>query len=395
MRTLLDLNLIWRDVGQEPVRELCARKIGRDFTILLIHVVPDARCVEIDAGDHERLGTVRNIRPSELWVHVPGEGHVTFIGGFGQGVGRSDRLAVVDRATCQLHDALLSLYWHNSRVRTSFIILGSGQDGGAPQVGLHSSVQANRTASSVAVVGDSGAVVLLDASPDLRLQSCALVDSPLYPQNRDFFLDGVFITHAHMGHYAGLLHFGDEAAATDHMPLFGTQRFLSFMESNEPWAALTRNGHLDATPIDGMEVAFDDSLSVSAIPVPHREEYSDTVALSVSVAGQPWMLYLPDIDDWQSWKEAENEIARHDVALLDATFSSVDELPGRDVAAIRHPLVPDTVERFGHLTSDTHVILTHINHSNPLGDPHAIITQLAVDAGFTVAFDGFESSTGT
>lgn len=237
--------------------------------------------------------------------------------------------------------------------------------------------------------------MLLDASPDVRAQSHALVESARYPRGRTSFLDGVFITHAHMGHYAGLLHFGREAVASDCIPLFGTRRFLSFIESNEPWADLIRSGHLEATAIDGMDVSVDDDLSITAIPVPHRDEYSDTIALSVSVAGQPWMLYLPDIDDWHSWNEAEEEIARHDVALLDATFSSVDELPGRDIGAIRHPLVPDTLTRFAHLTADTLIILTHINHSNPIGNPHAPITQQAIDAGFAVAFDGLESSTGT
>ncbi len=259
---------------------------------------------------------------------------------------------------------------------------------------MASSASPHRSASSLAVIGPEGAVVLLDASPDIRLQSQALLGSDVYPTDRDTFLDGVFVTHAHMGHYAGLLHFGNEAASADHLPLFGTERFLSYIEDNEPWAALTRSGHLDPIPIDGMSAAIDSGLSIAAIAVPHRDEYSDTVALSVSVDGQPWMLYLPDIDDWSSWDDAEEEIASHEIALLDATFSSVDELPGRDVAQIRHPLVPDTLERFSHLTADTQIVLTHINHSNPLGNPAAGITQQTTAAGFTVAYDGFVSTTG-
>jgi pyrroloquinoline quinone biosynthesis protein B len=277
---------------------------------------------------------------------------------------------------------------------TSFIILGSGQDGGSPQVGQPSSVSRARSASSLAVIGSTGSVILLDASPDIRLQSYALLGSSLYPNGRDGFLDGVFITHAHMGHYSGLLHFGKEAAAEHHLPLFGTERFLSFVAANEPWAELLREGHLDPIGIDGVDAVIDGALKVSAIAVPHRDEHSDTVAFSVSVQGRPWLLYLPDIDDWTSWNSPEEEIARHDVALLDATFSSTAELPGRDILAIRHPLVPDTIERFGHLTSQTRIVLTHINHSNPLGDPGASITMEAESAGFSIAYDGFTLSTG-
>jgi pyrroloquinoline quinone biosynthesis protein B len=277
-------------------------------------------------------------------------------------------------------------------MRTSLIILGSGQDGGSPQVGQPSSESQPRCASSVAVVGPEGAVVLLDASPDLRTQSQALLGSDLYPPNRASFVDGVCITHAHMGHYAGLLHFGKEAAAESGLPLLGTKRFLAYMEANDPWAELIRDGHLDPIAIDGMEASIDGDLTLSAIAVPHRDEYSDTIAFSISVAGQPWLLYLPDIDDWQSWDEAEQVIARHEVALLDATFSSVHELPGRDISAIRHPLVPDTIERFAHLVADTQIVLTHINHSNSLGNPDAAITRQAASAGFIVAYDGMTMS---
>ncbi len=221
-----------------------------------------------------------------------------------------------------------------------------------------------------------------------------LLESPLYPSGRSSLVDGVFITHAHMGHYAGLLHFGKEALAAVHMPLFATELFIAFMEANEPWAALLDNGHLDAVPMKGRTAMIDDDIGIVAIPVPHRDELSDTVAFSVRVNGDPWMLYVPDIDDWPSWADAEFEIARHDIALLDATFSTTDELPSRDMASIGHPLVTDTIERFAHLTSETHIILTHINHSNPLGDPAAAITQRVVDAGFTAAQDGFSVTAG-
>lgn len=275
---------------------------------------------------------------------------------------------------------------------TSFIVLGSGQDGGAPQLGETTLRSPRRSASSLAVISASGAVVLLDASPDIRLQVEVLLSSPLYPHGRDEFLDAVCITHAHIGHYAGLLQFGREAAATREIPLHATERFLAFVKENEPWAALLRDAHLVGVPIDNAAAVIDGDLTIAALPVPHRDEYSDTVAFSVQVRGHPWLLYLPDIDDWGAWDGAEEELARHDVALIDASFSAYDELPSREMGSIRHPLVTDTITRFRHLTTETRLILTHINHSNPLGDPIAPITDQAAAAGFRVAYDGLTIS---
>lgn len=198
-----------------------------------------------------------------------------------------------------------------------------------------------------------------------------------------------------MGHYAGLLHFGKEAAAVDRMPLYASKRFIGFMAQNEPWATLLTDNHMDPIPLDHASAAIDQDLGITAIPVPHRDEHTDTVALSVHVDGSPWLLYLPDIDDWSSWDKAELEISRHDVALIDATFSSSDELSDRNVLSIRHPLVSDTITRFGHLAQDTQLVLTHINHSNPLGDPSADITKHATAAGFSIAYDGLTISVGT
>lgn len=291
--------------------------------------------------------------------------------------------------------ALSALLVHNSGVETSLIVLGSGQDGGAPQLGHRTSLSPSRTASSIALIGESGAVVLLDASPDIRDQARRLLDSPLYPTGRSALLDGVFITHAHMGHYAGLLHFGREAAAVDRMPLYGTKRFIGFMAHNEPWATLLTDDHMDPIVLDHASAAIDQDIGITAIPVPHREEFTDTVALSVHVDGSPWLLYLPDIDDWPSWDNAELEISRHDVALIDATFSSPDELPDRNILSIRHPLVSETITRFEHLTRETQLVLTHINHSNPLGDPSAGITKQATAAGFSIAYDGLTISVGS
>jgi pyrroloquinoline quinone biosynthesis protein B len=271
----------------------------------------------------------------------------------------------------------------NSVMTYSLIILGSGQDGGSPQVGTDASDGLARSASSIAVTSDDGTVLLFDASPDLRSQYQCLVAHCGYAPP----LDGVFVTHGHMGHYAGLLHFGKEAASTDGLPLFAPSSVLGFLEENEPWATLITGEHLVPISIDDATATVG-RITVSAVHVPHRAEFTATVGYSIAIDDNPWLFYLPDIDGWDEWPAADEVFTRHDVCLIDATFSSMDELPGRDIAAIKHPLVPDTIERFQHLTADHTMILTHINHSNSLGVPDADITALAHELGFTIAHDG-------
>ena len=271
----------------------------------------------------------------------------------------------------------------NSVMMNTLLILGSGQDAGSPQVGTDASSGLARSASSIAVTSDDGAVLLFDASPDIRLQYQRLAEHCGYAPP----LDGVFITHGHMGHYAGLLHFGKEGASANELPLFAPRSVLRFLGKNEPWASLLSGGNLLPIAIDDATATIG-QITVTSVFVPHRAEFTETVGYSIAIGGVPWIFYLPDIDGWDEWPEADDVLARHEVCLLDATFSSPDELPGRDIAAIKHPLVGDTIKRFQHLASDRTMVLTHINHSNPLGLVDAEITDQAQSHGFTIAYDG-------
>jgi pyrroloquinoline quinone biosynthesis protein B len=277
----------------------------------------------------------------------------------------------------------------------SVVVLGTAQDGGLPQFGARSSLSHRarhddalvRMASSIAIVDDSGRTVLVDPSPDLRHQEAFLHRFGPYAARSGTAppVDALVVTHGHMGHYLGLAHFGREAAATSAIPCYVTQPTAGFLVSNAPWRLLVEDQHLALRPYTAPHtVEVWEGLEIEFLPVPHRHEYTDTVA--VSVAGS--VLYLPDIDRWEDWDAAEETIARHDVALLDATFWSGDEVPGRDVADIPHPLVTDTLERFGHLAADRRLILTHLNHTNPVADPASAEARQVSDAGFEVAVDG-------
>jgi pyrroloquinoline quinone biosynthesis protein B len=240
-----------------------------------------------------------------------------------------------------------------------------------------------RFSSSVAVVADDGRVLLLDCGPDLKHHERVLrsvrsdVGTPP--------IDGVCLTHGHVGHYAGLLHLGREAAAVDAIPCWVTPSMASFLTADRPWRLLVEQGHLALQTIEpGASGTPWDDLTITFIPVPHRREVTDTVAISVNGVA----LYLPDIDSWEDWPEAERVVSDHRIALLDATFWSPDELPHRDISAIGHPMVTDTLERFGHLAGDRRLLLTHLNHTNPLCASDAPERDVVRAAGFETALEG-------
>jgi len=276
----------------------------------------------------------------------------------------------------------------------SIIVLGSAQDGGLPQFGARTPLDQaaragsipRRYSSCVAVVADNGRTLLLDMGPDVKAHEEVLLGHPAMEQRADRGpIDGVVITHAHVGHYGGLIHLGREVDAADALPCWVTSAMGRFLRAEAPWRLAIEQGHIGIHELEP-PASFSpwDDLEISLIPVPHRHEASDTVAISVNGSA----LYLPDIDSWDDWPDAGEVIADHSTALLDATFWSAEELPHRDISEIKHPLVPDTLRRFKHLTGDTRLILTHLNHSNPVCDPEAVEHRAVIDAGFEVALEG-------
>ena len=271
----------------------------------------------------------------------------------------------------------------------TLVVLGTAQDGGNPQLGSRGRGRP-RLVSSVAVVMDDGTTLLADVSPDVKAQVAHLAGLDAYRSRRARnAVDHITLTHGHMGHYTGLVQFGKEAHNADRIPAWVTPSMAAFLEGNEPWRSLIAGGHLDLRSGFG-PVELGAGLSLRLVPVPHRAELTDTVGISINDE----VLFVPDIDSWAEWPEAEREIARHRVCLLDASFSSLDEIPGRDLRRIPHPLVEDTIERFGHLAAGRRLILTHVNHSNPLSEPDSAEAALVRSSGFEIAEDLIEIGLG-
>lgn len=280
---------------------------------------------------------------------------------------------------------------------TFITVLGVAQDAGYPQTNCYQphcmrawqDPELRRMASSIAVVDEkNGTKYLFDATPDMREQLYAL--QTVAPDS-EYRLNGVFLTHAHMGHYTGLMHFGREAAGTAKIPVYAMPRMYEYLSANGPWSQLVGLQNIDLVQLaDGKPVSLGQSLTVTPLLVPHRDEYSETVGYRIDGPGKS-AVFIPDIDKWEMWETDIRDVVRSvDYALVDATFFRDGELPGRDMSKIKHPFVSESMDLLESLdeAEKARVIFIHMNHTNPLlidGSPE----QAEVERrGFRYATEG-------
>lgn len=276
------------------------------------------------------------------------------------------------------------------------VVLGIAQDGGLP----HPACSCPRCASarkddrdpvyvaSLGLVTETGERLVFDATPDLPDQLHLLRGGARRPGNIDRApLDGVFLSHAHIGHYLGLAYLGFEAVNAEGTDVHVTPSMHAFLRDNAPWDMLVRNRNIIVHDLRGGAALELGTVKVRAVTVPHRDEYTDTVAYRIT-GPQRTVLYVPDTDPWARWKTPPEKLFEDvDVALVDGSFYSLDELPGRDVTQIGHPLVVDTMDllepRVHAGTLEVHFI--HLNHSNPALDPDAPEREKIESRGFHIA----------
>ena len=272
------------------------------------------------------------------------------------------------------------------------------QDGGLPHAGCScerceaAARHDPRYVASLAVVTADGPI-LVDATPDIRAQLRLLADvgPPATGRVDRRPLAGILLTHAHMGHYTGLVHLGYEAMHAQGIPLYATPKMNAFLRANAPWDQLVHKGEVvlhDLAP--GSTVTLG-GVEVSAFEVPHRNEYADTVGFRFAGPRQR-IVYIPDTAPWSQWTAPLGAVLdTADVAIVDGTFYSLDELPGRDVTSTGHPLMLDTMRRFApRVAAGLSVHFTHLNHSNPALSPSTDAARALADAGFGVVWEGAE-----
>lgn len=286
-------------------------------------------------------------------------------------------------------------------------VLGTAQDGGLPHAACHCErceaarrdPARRRLAASLAVVlPASGEVYLVDATPDVREQLDRVADlrRPAAGRVDRQPVSGVLLTHAHVGHYLGLAFFGFEAVHTSRLPVFATPRMAAFLRGNGPWSQLVTKDEIALSEVaPGASFRLGEgaaAVEVTALAVPHRDELSDTVAFLFAGARQR-VLYVPDTDRWETWDPPLATVLQGvDVALVDGSFYSLDELPGRDVSQVPHPLMGRTMELLAPAVAagTLRVFFTHLNHSNPALDPASPAAREIVERGFAVLADGQE-----
>lgn len=282
---------------------------------------------------------------------------------------------------------------------TSFqvIILGNAQDAGFPQINCANNCCAKawktdslrRYATSIALVSTvQNKWWLFECSPDIKdqLQLFKNKTKSKFPE----LPEAVFITHAHIGHYTGLMHFGREAMNAKNLKVYCLPKMKKFLENNGPWSQLVNLKNIVITELsENQNIVITQNFSVTAETVPHRDEYSETAGFKI-FAGSKKYLFIPDIDKWNKHRSnIVEEVKKVDRAFLDATFFSGEELPGRNIAEIPHPLVQETMQLFEleNETTRNKISFIHFNHSNPILWDNACVKKI-IAAGFRICNQG-------
>jgi pyrroloquinoline quinone biosynthesis protein B len=307
------------------------------------------------------------------------------------------------------------------------VVLGVAQDGGHPHAACMKPccVRTEAAGGGDASQGDTGVaagsepdcpgptkfhlvscLALLDPAGDRRFVFDATPDFPdqlrildtRYPihaprARRDLGLDGIFLTHAHIGHYTGLMHVGREVAGAQGIPVYAMPRMLEFLETNGPWSQLVTLGNIEPRPLfPDLTVELGAELSVTPVLVPHRDEYSETVGFFVQ-GPRRLVLFLPDIDKWERWdRELAEVLALVDRAYVDGSFYAEGEIPGRAMSEIPHPFIEETLARVAGLPAEERDKLwfIHLNHTNPALDGESEAAAGIRAAGCHLAAEGDE-----
>ena len=151
------------------------------------------------------------------------------------------------------------------------------QDGGVPHLGCEKKCCTNilnpRYVSSIMVFNDYNQdSYLFDASPNISEQLN-------FMKNKiSTHLKGVFLTHAHIGHYTGLMFFGREAMNSKSINVYAMPRMKKFLETNGPWSQLVDLKNINLIQLHNESIfSLDEELKVTPFEVPHRDEFSETV----------------------------------------------------------------------------------------------------------------------
>ena len=271
-------------------------------------------------------------------------------------------------------------------------ILGNTQDAGLPHIGCQHpfcednfNVYEEHYTTSIAVVNsDLKKYILFEATPDITFQLNNLkrniFDEFLLPES-------IYITHAHMGHYTGLMYFGREALGAKDLMVRVLPRMSNFLQNNGPWSQLVDINNIKIKEINfGLRTKELANIEITPVQVPHRDEYSETAGYIIKGKNKK-ALFIPDIDKWEKWDRDLSQLTKEfDFLLIDATFYDSKEI-NRDISEIPHPLVTETMNLLSGLNKENRnkVYFIHMNHTNMMLDPNSDLSKLVTSKGFNIA----------
>lgn len=278
---------------------------------------------------------------------------------------------------------------------TSLVILGTIQDAGSPQAGcwkdcckeLFLHPDKDRKVVSLGLIDPgNNKKYLFEATPDMPAQMRSLHGFSSAAENE--IPDGIFLTHAHIGHYTGLMYLGKEAMNAAAVPVYAMPRMKTFLEQNGPWSQLVKNKNIQ---LEGMsnekEIQLAPGLKVTPFTVPHRDEFSETVGYRISGPSKT-ALFIPDIDKWGKWKTRIVEVISNvDYAFIDGTFYDAAEINNRDISEIPHPFITESMNLFKDLplAEKNKIWFIHFNHTNPVLNKESSQAEWVIKNGFNIA----------
>lgn len=277
----------------------------------------------------------------------------------------------------------------------SLVVLGTLQDAGSPHIAcqreccasLFTNPDPTRKVVSLGLLdSENQKTFLFEATPDIAEQVKLLKNSA--PWNAQELPDGIFLTHAHIGHYSGLMYLGKEATNAKEVPVYTMPRMKNFLAQNGPWSQLVSEKNITLHSIENQkEIQLSSNLKVIPFQVPHRDEFSETVGYKI-IGPNKSALFIPDIDKWGKWEtDITDEIAKVDYAFLDGAFFDGDELNTRDISQIPHPFVIESIALFEDLskTEKEKIFFIHFNHTNALLNLDSKQTKIVLENGFHIA----------
>jgi len=282
------------------------------------------------------------------------------------------------------------------------IVLGITQDGGFPQAGCYkaccndawNSPDKRKFAISLALVNyTSKQWWLFEATPDFREQLHLFRN--ITQQKFKILPDGIVLSHAHIGHYTGLIHLGMEAASANKLPLYVQPKMFKYLSTNGPWRQLVEMENVDLHKMNiEEELILSNEIKIETFEVPHRDEFSETVGFKIKGANKS-VLFIPDIDKWQKWnKSITNEIESCNYAILDGSFYEDGEIKGRSMEEIAHPFITESMQLFENISTENKhkIYFAHLNHTNPVLDNNSIEYKAVINQNFNILSQGSKFS---